>query len=101
MFYEEQVVLDIVGVLVGIGASASVMHGTIMSHSLHVFASTMASIFYMVGSLGEVAWIGIIGKMLVFIVLAVMVPCCLSDIVFPMLMTRAGREEFEKEPHAH
>ncbi len=90
-----------VGVLVGISASASVMHGTIVSHSLHVFASTMASIFYMVEPLGGTAWIDIIGKMFIFIVLAVMVPCCLSDIVFPMLMTRAGRDEFEREPHAH
>jgi len=90
-----------VGVFVGLGASASVMHGTIVSHSLHVFASTMASIFYMVGPLGGLAWIDIIGKMFLFIVLAVMVPCCLSDIVFPMLMTTAGREQFEKEPHAH
>jgi len=90
-----------VGVLVGIGASASVTHGTIISHSMHVFASTMASIFYMVGPLGGVAWIDIIGKMFIFIVLAVMIPCCLSDIVFPMLMTRAGREQFEKEPHTH
>jgi hypothetical protein len=90
-----------VGVLVGLGASSSVTHGTIVSHSLHVFASTLASIFYMVGPLGGVAWIDIIGKMFLFIVLAVMVPCCLSDIVFPMLMTRPGRERFEREPHAH
>jgi hypothetical protein len=91
----------LVGVLVGTAAAASVMHGTVVSHSLHVFASTMASIFYMVGPLGAVDWIDRVGAVFLFVVLAVMVPCCLSDIVFPMLMTRSGRAEFEEEPHAH
>jgi len=90
-----------VGVLVGIAAARSVVRSTIISHSLHVFASTMASIFYMVGPLGIIAWINEIGKVFGFVVLAVVVPCCVSDIVFPMLMSRAGRDQYGKEPHAH
>jgi hypothetical protein len=61
--------------------------------------STMASIFYMVGPLGLIAWIHDIGKVLMFIILAVMVPCCLSDIVFPMLMTRGGRDKYQADAH--
>jgi hypothetical protein len=90
-----------VGVLVGIAASGSVLQSTVISHSLHVLVSTMASIFYMVGPLGMIAWIEDLGKVFVFVVLAVMVPCCLSDIVFPLLMTASGRERYVREPHCH
>ncbi len=90
-----------VGVVVGIAAAGGVIRSTIISHSLHVLMSTMASIFYMIGPLGMVAWIDILGKVFIFIVLAVMVPCCISDIVFPMLMSRSSRESYVLEPHAH
>ncbi|MGD2108601.1 MAG: hypothetical protein PVI86_04330 [Phycisphaerae bacterium] len=91
----------VVGVFVGVAASGGVIKSTIISHSLHVTASTMASIFYMVGPLGLVAWIDGLGKIFVFVVLAVMVPCCLSDIVFPLLMSRTAREEYQELPHPH
>lgn len=91
----------IVGVIVGVAASGGVIKSTFISHSLHVLASTMASIFYMVGPLGLVAWIEDLGKVFVFVVLAVMVPCCLSDIVFPLLMSRQARTRYEKAPHVH
>jgi len=90
-----------VGVFIGIAASSGVSRSTVISHSLHVFSSTMASIFYMVGPLGVVAWIDRIGIVFMFVILAVLVPCCLSDIVFPMLMSHAGRRQYEAEPHAH
>ncbi len=89
-----------IGVMVAVAASGGVIRSTIISHSLHVFASTMASIFYMVGPLGMVAWIGVLGKVFLFVVLAVMVPCCLSDIVFPLLMSKAGREQIAVNPNS-
>ena len=88
-----------VGVLVGILAAGGVVRSTVISHSLHVLASTMASIFYMVGPLGIVAWIDRAGEVFLFVVLAVMLPCCVSDIVFPLLMTRPGRSRYVEEPH--
>jgi len=90
----------IIGVIVGLVASSGVMRSTLISHSLHVLASSMASIFYMVGPLGVVAWIDKVGEVFVFVVLAVMVPCCLSDIVFPMLMTKKGKAKYAEEPHS-
>ena len=90
-----------VGVLVGVAAAGGVMKSTIISHSLHVFASTLASIFYMVGPMGTVAWIDRLGQVFLFVVLAVMVPCCLSDIVFPMLMSKSARSQYDLEPHCH
>jgi hypothetical protein len=91
----------VVGVAIGLGSSRGVMRSTIISHSLHVFASTMASIFYMVGPLGTLAWIDDIGAVFFFVVLAVLLPCCTSDIVFPLLMIRPSREAYMREPHCH
>jgi hypothetical protein len=91
----------LIGSAVGLAAAGGVVRSTIISHSLHVLMSTMASIFYMVGPLGVVAWIDRIGVVFLFVVLAVMVPCCLSDIVFPMLMSKSGREQYQQEPHVH
>ncbi|UCC29647.1 MAG: hypothetical protein JSU86_15760 [Phycisphaerales bacterium] len=91
----------VVGVFVGVAAAEGVVRSTLISHSLHVLASTMASIFYMVGPLGIIAWIDILGKVFLFVVLAVMVPCCLSDIVFPLLLSRHGRDKYHQEPRPH
>ena len=55
----------------------------------------------MVGPLGVVAWIDDLGQVFFFVVLAVMVPCCLSDIVFPMLMSHPARRRYHAEPHGH
>jgi hypothetical protein len=86
-----------VGVIVGLAASGGVRHSTFYSHSLHVFSSTMASIFYLIGPLGRLAWIDSIGIVFLFIIIAVMVPCCLSDIVFPLFLARVGRERYCSE----
>ncbi len=91
----------VVGVAVGVAAAGGVIKSTLISHALHVLTSTMASIFYMVGPLGMIAWIHDLGKMFIFVVLAVMVPCCLSDIVFPLIMSESGRTSYAREPHAH
>jgi hypothetical protein len=91
----------LVGVLIGLAASGTVIRSTVISHSLHVLASTMASIFYMVGPLGLVEWIDRLGLVFLFVVLAVMIPCCLSDIVFPLLMSKQSREAYGLEPHCH
>ncbi len=86
-----------VGVLVGLGASRGVRHSTFFSHSLHVFSSTMASIFYLIGPFGRLGWVDSIGLVFPFIIIAVVVPCCLSDIVFPLLMAKRAREKFRAE----
>jgi len=56
-------------------------------HLGHVLISTWASLFHIIMALGEVvSWttfLGIFG----FLFLAVWLPCCTSDIVFPILFT--------------
>ena len=90
-----------VGVIVGLAAAVGVRHSTFFSHSLHVFSSTMASIFYLIGPFGRLGWIDSVGIVFLFIIVAVMVPCCLSDIVFPLLLTKRSKHEYEKDERTH
>ncbi|MGQ9589492.1 MAG: hypothetical protein ACUVYA_04265 [Planctomycetota bacterium] len=89
------------GVALGWVAEASMQGATLFSHALHVFISTMASIFYLVGPLGRTAWIDRIGEVFCFTLIAVLIPCCFSDILYPLLLTHPGREAYARAEHAH
>ena len=65
----------------------TVLGSTIFSHAAHVLISSMASIFYLV-SFGLTEWIPIGGMVFIYMVLAVMIPCCTSDIIFPLLFVK-------------
>jgi hypothetical protein len=58
---------------------------TKFSHAIHVFLSTWASLFHILMALGTS--IDVVAAILVavFLFLAVWIPCCTSDIVFPLL----------------
>jgi len=57
-------------------------------HFGHVLISTWASLFHVIMALGEtVSWIQLI-VIFLFLFLAVWLPCCISDIVFPLLFIR-------------
>ncbi|MCM8808570.1 MAG: hypothetical protein NC816_03330 [Candidatus Omnitrophica bacterium] len=73
------------GVFVGYVAPETLekSEGVIFSHSLHVFISAIASIFYLI-SFGLTEWTHQIGSVLIYMVLAVIIPCCASDIIFPL-----------------
>jgi len=63
-------------------------------HYGHVLISTWASLFHIIMALGEtVNWVALL-TIFLFLFLAVWLPCCLSDIVFPLLFTRK-----ELSPH--
>jgi len=81
----------VAGVAVGLAAAKTVANSTFFSHSLHVLASTVASTIYLVGELGWPSWVDSVGAVFPCIVLAVMLPCCLSDIGFPLLVAGHGR----------
>lgn len=76
------------GVLVGFLAPGNLekSEGVIFSHSIHVFISAAASIMYLVG-FGVTDWAHRVGAVLIYMVLAVVIPCCTSDIVFPLICT--------------
>jgi hypothetical protein len=57
-------------------------------HSGHVLISTWASLFHIIMALGEtVDWITLL-PIFLFLFLGVWIPCCLSDIMFPLLFVR-------------
>ncbi len=61
---------------------------TEMPHAGHVLISTWASLFHVIMALGTtVDWMQFL-IIFLFLFIAVWLPCCLSDIVFPMLFTR-------------
>jgi len=88
-FIEEPLVINLAA-MVGI-VIAFWKPTTKLPHSGHVLLSTWASLFHIVMSLGEsVQWILIV-PIFVFLFLAVWVPCCTSDIVFPLLFVPGKR----------
>ena len=58
-----------------------------LNHSLHVFLSVFASLFYILAFSSEIGVIGVLVSSLV-VFLVVYVPCCISDIVFPILFIK-------------
>ena len=57
-------------------------------HAGHVLISTWASMFHIIMALGTTMdWVQIIG-ILLFLFLAVWIPCCTSDIVYPLLFSQ-------------
>ena len=66
-------------------------------HAGHVLLSTWASSFHMLMAMaGDVSVLKMIGSF-GFLFLAVWIPCCFSDIVFPLLFVKSGVEL----PHHH
>jgi len=56
-------------------------------HLGHVFLSTWASLFYFT-AFGIAHWLPLLHFIFLFLFLAVWLPCCLSDVVFPLLFIR-------------
>ncbi|HCW51658.1 MAG TPA: hypothetical protein DGR79_06290 [Clostridiales bacterium] len=73
------------GIFTGLVAAEEIPRVTFFSHSGHVLTSSMASILYLV-SFGLTDWVSSLGAVFPLVVVAVVVPCCTSDIVFPMLL---------------
>ncbi len=65
---------------------------SIISHFVHILISSLASMFYLVGH-GFIAWHKQIGMVFILLLLAVVVPCTLSDIVVPLLVAKDGQKK--------
>jgi len=57
-------------------------------HAGHVLLSTYASLFHMTMAVGESLNLLTIILVPVFLFMAVLIPCCMSDIVFPLLFVK-------------
>ena len=75
---------------------------TKIPHTGHVLLSTWASLFYFT-AFGTASWVPLLPLIFVFLFLAVWLPCCLSDIVFPLLFIRkvAGGQDMAYTSHHH
>ncbi len=82
--------------LLGI-AIACLWPKTKFPHAGHVLLSTWASLFHMTMALGEELSVFTMVLIAVFLFLAVWVPCCASDIIFPLLFAKG---KVESAPHA-
>lgn len=60
-------------------------------HAGHVLLSTWASSFHIIMALEGILSISLIITAFVFLFVAVWIPCCVSDIVFPLLFVRGNR----------
>jgi hypothetical protein len=56
-------------------------------HSGHVLISTWASLFYFT-AFGVASWLPLLPLIFIFLFFAVWLPCCLSDIIFPLLFVK-------------
>jgi len=89
-----------VGVLAGFLASGHIVRATVFSHTVHVLISSSASLLYLV-SFGLEHWIHQAGWVFIFVIVAVVVPCCFSDIVFPLLVVTKEGEPPPLDSHHH
>lgn len=90
----------IVGVIAGLLVTNTFEKSTQYSHSAHVFVSSAASILYLLG-FGMTDWIHSIGGVFIVIIVAVMIPCCVSDIVFPLACIHRDCDHSEGLKHEH
>jgi hypothetical protein len=65
---------------------------SVLSHFLHILVSSLASTFYLV-SHGMVHWYSSIGMVFLFLIVAVVIPCTLSDVVIPIAAAKAGKKD--------
>lgn len=63
---------------------------SLASHFVHILISSLAALFYIASS-GFEGWHSVMGLLFFFLVIAVVVPCTISDIVVPMYFARRRR----------
>ena len=78
------------GILLGLLAHSE--SHTLFSHSGHILVSSIASILYLT-SYGLNEWIHVLGLVFMYMIFAVVVPCCISDILFPLLLVENKKKD--------
>ena len=90
----------VLGIICGIMAPERIGHSTKFSHSSHIFVSVVVSLFYLI-SYGVGNWVAedVFPYVFVIVILAVTIPCCISDIIFPVLTAAREHESFFGHSH--
>ena len=72
--------------------------GTKFPHAGHVLLSTWASLFHMIMAMGNnMPWYSY-ATVFAFLFISVWLPCCISDIVFPLLFVKNNGDGSERKP---
>ena len=72
---------------------------TELPHMGHVLLSTWASLFGFTAFVtGETNWLPLLPIIFVFLFLAVWIPCCVSDIVFPLVWVKGEKSHRHEHP---
>ena len=80
------------GILGGFWAESRLRGSHLFSHGAHVFVSSAASLLYLI-SFGFTSWMSDVQRIFpvfAIIVIAVWIPCCISDIVIPVSTAHKG-----------
>ena len=83
----EEPVITIFPAIIGI-ASGYYINATKFPHLGHVLLSTWASLFHVIMALGVTVLWWQVGGIFFFLFFAVWLPCCLSDIIYPLLFIK-------------
>ena len=86
-----------VGIFAGFILVRLLDHVTELTHMLHVLVSSLASLLYLI-TFDNLLWQNAMAAVFSITLVAVWVPCCLSDIAFPLALTS---ENYPHEPHFH
>lgn len=90
----------LVGVIAGLLVTKSFEQSTQYSHGAHVFVSSAASILYLL-AFGLTDWIHAVGAVFLITIVSVMIPCCASDIVFPLACVHRNCDHPDEFTHEH
>jgi hypothetical protein len=96
-FIEEPIITNIPAFL-GI-IFAYIITTSKIPHSGHVLISTWASLFHIIMALGTTISIFQLIGIFIFLFLAVWLPCCTSDIVYPLLFIKDKKKILENHLH--
>jgi hypothetical protein len=75
---------------VGATIGTMVIRRTHCPHAVHVLISTLASLFYLV-AYGVTVWLPVLPLVFAVLFIAVWVPCCASDVIFPLIFVREAK----------
>jgi hypothetical protein len=82
-----------IGLVALAGVAIGYWRGTTkVPHFGHVLLSTWASLFY-ITAFGTADWIPLLPFIFLILFVAVWIPCCMSDVVYPLLFVRTVPED--------
>jgi len=79
------------GMVIGYFHKSNEVFYSVFSHFLHILVSSFASMFYLIAN-GFENWYTQIGMVSLFLLVAVVVPCIMSDIVTPMTFAKVEKK---------